>query len=168
MKTLVLDGQPLTLDEIEAVSLGARSVAIAPEALVRMAASRALIEEILAAGETVYGVNTGFGKLSDVRHSGPESLAELQTNLVRSHAGGVGKPLSVGEARAMLLLRANVLAKGLSGCRAVVPELLVALLNAEVSPVIPEKGSVGASGDLAPLAASGAGAHRRRGGDLQG
>jgi histidine ammonia-lyase len=81
-----------------------------------------------------------------------ESLAELQTNLVRSHAGGVGQPLSVGETRAMLLLRANVLAKGLSGCRAVVPELLVALLNAGVSPVIPEKGSVGASGDLAPLA----------------
>ncbi|MGC1461314.1 MAG: histidine ammonia-lyase [Terracidiphilus sp.] len=151
IETLVLDGQPLTPDEIEAVSLQARPVEIAPEALVRMAASRALIEEILAAGETVYGVNTGFGKLSDVRIP-HESLAELQTNLVRSHAGGVGQPLSLGEARAMLLLRANVLAKGLSGCRTVVPELLVALLNAGVSPVIPEKGSVGASGDLAPLA----------------
>jgi histidine ammonia-lyase len=151
MKTLVLDGQPLTLAEIEAVALDARPVEIAAAALERMAASRALIEEILAAGETVYGVNTGFGKLSDVGIA-HESLAELQTNLVRSHAGGVGQPLSVGEARAMLLLRANVLAKGLSGCRTTVPELLVALLNAGVSPVIPEKGSVGASGDLAPLA----------------
>ncbi len=151
MNTLILDGQPLTLTEIEAVSLCACPVAIAPEALVRMNESRALIEEILAAGETVYGVNTGFGKLSDVRIP-HESLAELQTNLVRSHAGGVGQPLSEGESRAMLLLRANVLARGLSGCRVAVPELLVALLNAGVSPVIPEKGSVGASGDLAPLA----------------
>ena len=151
MKTLVLDGKPLTLDEIEAVAVQNCPVAIAPDALDRVAASRELIEQILAAGETVYGVNTGFGKLSDVRIP-RESLAELQTNLVRSHAGGVGAPLSVGEARAMLLLRANVLAKGMSGCRAAVPELLAALLNAGVSPVIPEKGSVGASGDLAPLA----------------
>ena len=151
MKNLILEGQPLTLAEIEAVALDGCAVEIAPEALARVAASRALIEEILAAGETVYGVNTGFGKLSDV--SIPhESLAELQTNLVRSHAGGVGQPLSVSEARAMLLLRANVLAKGLSGCRVAVPELLVALLNAGVSPVVPERGSVGASGDLAPLA----------------
>ena len=82
----------------------------------------------------------------------PNSLAQLQTNLVRSHAGGVGEPLSVGESRAMLLLRANVLAKGFSGCRPALVELLVALLNAGIAPVIPEKGSVGASGDLAPLA----------------
>ena len=116
-----------------------------------MAASRALIEEILAAGETVYGVNTGFGKLAEVRIP-PGSLAQLQTNLVRSHAGGVGRRLSEAESRAMLLLRANVLAKGLSGCRPALVELLVALLNAGVHPVIPEKGSVGASGDLAPLA----------------
>ena len=151
MKTLALDGQPLTLADIEAVSLDGCAVAIAPAALGRVNASRALIEEILAAGEAVYGVNTGFGRLSDVRVP-HESLAELQTNLVRSHAGGVGAPLSAGESRAMLLLRANVLAKGFSGCRAAVPELLVAMLNAGVSPVIPEKGSVGASGDLAPLA----------------
>jgi histidine ammonia-lyase len=110
-----------------------------------------LIESILAAGQTVYGVNTGFGKLSDVRI--PDgSLAQLQTNLVRSHAGGVGQPLSEPESRAMLLLRANVLAKGFSGCRVELVELLLALLNAGVHPVIPEKGSVGASGDLAPLA----------------
>ncbi len=147
----MLDGQALTLAEIEAVALGGRPVGIAATALARVAASRALIEGILAEGQTVYGVNTGFGKLSDVRI--PEgNLAQLQTNLVRSHAGGVGQPLSEGESRAMVLLRANVLAKGFSGCRRELVELLVALLNAAVNPVIPEKGSVGASGDLAPLA----------------
>ncbi len=151
METVILDGQPLKLAEIEAVSIAARPVEIAPAALTRVSQSRASIEEILAAGQTVYGVNTGFGKLSDVRIP-PEKLAELQFNLVRSHAGGVGSPLSEGESRAMLLLRANVLAKGFSGVRPSLLELLVALLNAGVHPVIPEKGSVGASGDLAPLA----------------
>ena len=151
METVVLDGQPLALGEIEAVALAACPVATAPSALARAAESRAIIEEILAAGQTVYGVNTGFGKLSDVRIP-PEKLAELQFNLVRSHAGGVGQPLSEGESRAMLLLRANVLAKGFSGVRPALLELLVSLLNAGVHPVIPEKGSVGASGDLAPLA----------------
>jgi histidine ammonia-lyase len=151
MDTLILNGQPLTLAEIEAVSLMACPVAIAPAALARVSQGRTIIEEILAAGETVYGVNTGFGKLSDVRVSA-ESLAQLQANLVRSHAGGVGQPLSEPESRAMLLLRANVLAKGFSGCRPALVEMLAALLNAGVHPVIPEKGSVGASGDLAPLA----------------
>ena len=151
MDTVVLDGQPLKLAEIEAVSLAGGPVEIARAALGRVAQSRELIEEILAEGQTVYGVNTGFGKLSDVRIP-PEKLAELQFNLVRSHAGGVGSPLSEGESRAMLLLRANVLAKGFSGVRPALLELLVALLNAGVHPVIPEKGSVGASGDLAPLA----------------
>jgi len=151
MEKLVLDGQSLTLAEIEDVALRARPVAIAESALSRVSASRELIEGILAAGQTVYGVNTGFGKLSDV--SVPAgSLAQLQTNLVRSHSGGVGQPLSENESRAMLLLRANVLAKGFSGCRHELVDLLVALLNAGVHPVIPEKGSVGASGDLAPLA----------------
>src|ERR1700691_2391204 len=151
MEPLVLDGQALTLAEIEAVSLCGRPVAIAASALARGRASRGMIEGILAAGQTVYGVNTGFGKLSDVSiPSG--SLAELQFNLVRSHAGGVGQPLAEAEARAMLLLRANVLAKSFSGCRTELLELLVTLLNAGVHPVIPEKGSVGASGDLAPLA----------------
>jgi histidine ammonia-lyase len=151
MEILYLDGQALTLAQIEAVAIGGCKVGIAPAALARMRASRELIEEILAAGQTVYGVNTGFGKLADVRI--PDgSLAQLQTNLVRSHAGGVGQPLSEAESRAMLLLRANVLAVGFSGCRTELVELLVALLNAGVHPVIPEKGSVGASGDLAPLA----------------
>jgi len=151
MESLLLDGQSLTLAQIEAVALHAQPVALAPQANHRIAQSRSLIESILAAGQTVYGVNTGFGKLSDVRI--PDgSLAQLQTNLVRSHAGGVGQPLSEPESRAMLLLRANVLAKGFSGCRVELVELLLALLNASVHPVIPEKGSVGASGDLAPLA----------------
>ena len=151
MDSLVLDGQLLALGEIEAVALWGKHVAISSEATDRVRQGRNLIEEILAAGETVYGVNTGFGKLSDVRIPN-EKLAELQENLVRSHAGGVGEPLSEAESRAMLLLRANVLAKGFSGVRPEVPELLVSMLNAGVHPVIPEKGSVGASGDLAPLA----------------
>jgi histidine ammonia-lyase len=151
MDPLILNGQPLALAEIQAVAQASRHVSLFHAALTRMTESRAQIESILAAGETVYGVNTGFGKLADVRIA-PEHLAQLQTNLVRSHAGGVGEPLSVAESRAMLLLRANVLAKGFSGCRPALVELLVALLNAGVAPVIPEKGSVGASGDLAPLA----------------
>ena len=152
MDFVILDGQPLTLAEIEAVSLQNCPVAIAPAALERVAQSRALIEEILAAGQTVYGVNTGFGKLSDVRIPAG-NLAQLQTNLVRSHAGGVGQPLSRRLSRGpCCCCRANVLAKGFSGCRPALVELLVALLNAGVHPVIPEKGSVGASGDLAPLA----------------
>ncbi len=151
MNAVILNGQSLNLAEIEAVSFNACPVAVAPAAMTRMAQGRALIEEILSAGQTVYGVNTGFGKLSDL-HIPPDSLAKLQTNLVRSHAGGVGRPLSEAESRAMLLLRANVLAKGFSGCRPALVEFLVALLNAGVHPAIPEKGSVGASGDLAPLA----------------
>ncbi len=151
MDLVTLDGQALSLAEIEAVALAGCRVTMASAALSRVAKSRALIEAILAAGQTVYGVNTGFGKLSDVRIA-DDKLAQLQTNLVRSHAGGVGQPLSEAESRAMLLLRANVLAKGFSGCRTELVELLVALLNAGVHPVIPEKGSVGASGDLAPLA----------------
>jgi histidine ammonia-lyase len=151
MEALQLDGQPLTLADIESVSLRRRPVALAPAARERMAVSRALIERIVLSGQTVYGVNTGFGKLADVRISS-DHLAQLQTNLVRSHAGGVGRPLSEPESRAMLLLRANVLAKGFSGSRIELAQLLVDLLNAGVHPVIPEKGSVGASGDLAPLA----------------
>jgi histidine ammonia-lyase len=151
MEPLLLDGQPLTLAEIEAVSLALRPATIAQSAHARIEESRAVIEEIIAAGHVVYGVNTGFGKLSDVRIP-PDRLAELQINLVRSHAGGVGEPLSEAESRAMLLLRANVLVKGFSGVRPAVPGLLVSMLNGGVHPVVPEKGSVGASGDLAPLA----------------
>jgi histidine ammonia-lyase len=151
MDPVILNGQSLTLSEIEAVSIQNNRVEIAPEARARMTASRTTIEKILSEGQTVYGVNTGFGKLSDVRIP-HESLAQLQTNLVRSHSAGVGNPLSEAESRAMLLLRANVLAKGFSGNRPQLVDLLVGMLNARVHPVIPEKGSVGASGDLAPLA----------------
>ena len=148
---LYLDGRPLTLAEIESVAAQSRPVAIASEAVDRVARSRRVIEEILEAGETVYGVNTGFGKLADVRIPA-DKLAQLQTNLVRSHACGLGEPLAEAVSRAMLLLRANVLAKGFSGVRLELLDLLVAMLNAGVHPIIPAKGSVGASGDLAPLA----------------
>ncbi len=151
MEILTLEGQPLSLAELEDVSLHSRPVAISSAARARIAAGRDCIERILAAGQTVYGVNTGFGRLADVKVP-PDKLAALQLNLIRSHAGGVGQPLSQAESRAMLLLRANVLVKGFSGVRPEPVELLVAMLNAGVHPVIPEKGSVGASGDLAPLA----------------
>ena len=117
----------------------------------RVDASRHVVERIVAENQTVYGVNTGFGRLSDLRIE-PNELRDLQLNLVRSHACGLGSPLSIPEARAMLLLRANVLALGYSGCRGVLIEALIEMLNRGVTPVIPEKGSVGASGDLAPLA----------------
>ena len=157
---LLLDGRSLKLAEIESVAIlnrnaEPRQVQIAPEAVARVARSRQVIDSILAPSDgeaqTVYGVNTGFGKLADVRIPA-ERLAQLQTNLVRSHACGLGEPLSEAESRAMLLLRANVLAKGFSGIRVELLQLLVAMLNAGVHPVIPAKGSVGASGDLAPLA----------------
>lgn len=151
MDVLNLRGEPFTLDEIEQVACNRRTVAIEQQTRARVAGNRALIEQIVDAGATVYGVNTGFGKLSDVRIS-HDHLAELQINLVRSHAGGVGDPLSEAESRAMLLLRANVLARGFSGVRPVLLDTLVSMLNAGVHPVIPARGSVGASGDLAPLA----------------
>jgi histidine ammonia-lyase len=148
---LLLAGQPLSLEEISHVALEKRAVALDPAALPRIRESRAVVDGLLARGETAYGVNTGFGKLSDVRIE-PGEVQALQRNLVRSHACGVGDPLPEPEVRAMLLLRANVLAKGLSGVRYELIALLVALLNHRVHPVIPAKGSVGASGDLAPLA----------------
>src|SRR5277367_2352938 len=148
---LELDGQPLSLDQINLVASGSVDAAIALAARQRIAASQAVVERIVTSNETAYGINTGFGKLSDVR-IGPGDLQQLQRNLVRSHACGLGQPLEETEARAMLLLRANVLAKGLSGVRPRLIELLIGLLNRRVHPVIPARGSVGASGDLAPLA----------------
>jgi len=146
-----VNGQRLSLAEVSAVARGAERVVLAEAARGRVAASRRVIEQIIAENRTVYGVNTGFGKLSDVRIA-PSQIRELQLNLVRSHSCGLGDPLSIEEARAMLLLRANVLALGFSGCRPIVVETLIEMLNRGVTPVIPEKGSVGASGDLAPLA----------------
>src|SRR5436189_147999 len=148
---LALDGQKLSLAQIAAVAFGQEPVTLAEAARARVESSQRIVERIVAEGRTVYGVNTGFGKLSDMRIE-PDELHALQLNLVRSHACGVGLPLSEAEARAMVLLRANVLALGYSGCRAVLIEKLIALLTQGVTPLIPEKGSVGASGDLAPLA----------------
>jgi len=146
-----VNGQRLSLAEVSAVARGAERVSLAEAARARIEASRRVIEQIIAENRTVYGVNTGFGKLSDVRID-PSQIRALQLNLVRSHSCGLGDPLSIEEARAMLLLRANVLALGYSGCRPIVVETLIEMLNQRVTPVIPEKGSVGASGDLAPLA----------------
>jgi len=146
-----LNGQTLTLAEIVTVAFGDAPVQISPSARPRILASRKVVEDIIARGTVVYGVSTGFGKLSDVRIQ-HDHLGELQLNLVRSHACGIGNPLSEPEVRAMMLLRANVLALGLSGIRFEIIEMLCKMLNRRVCPVVPEKGSVGASGDLAPLA----------------
>src|SRR5216684_2683644 len=148
---LELDGQKLSLAQISAVANGEGRVTLSNDARTRVERSRRVVEKFIAEGRTVYGVNTGFGRLSDV-HIPTAELRELQLNLVRSTACGVGPPLSESETRAMLLLRANVLSQGLSGARPIVVETLLALLERGVVPVIPEKGSVGASGDLAPLA----------------
>src|SRR5438876_3369501 len=118
---LELDGQKLSLAEVSAVARGAERVSLASTARVRVEKSRAVVEKIIAENRTVYGVNTGFCKLSDIRIDQSE-LRALQVNLVRSHSCGLGNPLSIDEARAMLLLRANVLALGYSGCRAVLIE----------------------------------------------
>jgi histidine ammonia-lyase len=146
-----LTGQPLSLSEIAEVASGQTSIEVAASAHGRIRESRKVIEEIVAKGGVVYGISTGFGKLADVQIPA-DQLRQLQLNLVRSHACGVGKALSVPEVRAMILLRANVLVLGFSGIRLEVIELLCELVNRGVSPFIPEKGSVGASGDLAPLA----------------
>jgi histidine ammonia-lyase len=148
---LILNGQSLTLEEIRNVASRTERVALDPGARDRMARSRATIDRIIEQGLTTYGVNTGFGKLADV-HIPAEDLKRLQLNLVRSHACGLGNPLSEMESTAMMLLRANTLALGFSGARPEVVELIVAMINRGICPVIPEKGSVGASGDLAPLA----------------
>jgi histidine ammonia-lyase len=149
--SLALNGQPLTLEELAAVAYEKITVILHPEARRRMEASRAVVERYLATGATVYGINTGFGKMSEVSIP-PDQLAELQLNLVRSHACGVGDSLTEVDIRGMLLLRANVLAKGTSGVRVLVAEHLLSMLEKNICPVVPARGSVGASGDLAPLA----------------
>src|SRR6516225_1092129 len=146
-----LKGERISLVQLAAVAFGGEAVHISPVARPRILASRKAIEQIVERDAVVYGVNTGFGKLSDVRIPHGE-LRQLQLNLVRSHACGIGHPLSEPEVRAMMVLRANVLALGFSGIRFEVIELLCEMLNRRVYPVVPEKGSVGASGDLAPLA----------------
>ena len=151
MVDLIIDGGSLKLEDVVAVARGSAAVSLAPAAVPRIERARAYIERLLAEDAVVYGVTTGFGKFAEVRVAGADALA-LQRNLVFSHCCGVGEPLGPEETRAMMLLRANVLAKGYSGARLVVLQTLLAALNAGVLPVIPSKGSVGACGDLAPLA----------------
>jgi histidine ammonia-lyase len=146
-----LSGRSLTLAQIASVAEGESHIRLSSGAREQIRGGRAVVERVLGRGEVVYGVNTGFGKLADIRVAGSE-LEALQVNLVRSHACGLGAPLPEQETRALMLLRANVLALGYSGCRVELVETLLQMLEASVHPLIPEKGSVGASGDLAPLA----------------
>jgi histidine ammonia-lyase len=151
IKQILLDGNSLTVETVTAVAIDRAPVALADEARARMLRTRSVVDDIVDRNAVVYGVTTGFGKLSEVAIP-PHRLAELQVNLVRSHASGVGPLLPEREARAMMLLRANVIAKGYSGARPDLVALLCGMLNAGLYPPVPEQGSVGASGDLAPLA----------------
>src|SRR2546427_1816358 len=148
---IVLSGDRLTLEQVGAVARGGARVEIAAEARERVRAARALVDRIAAGDTPTYGINTGFGTLAEV--SIPKTdLRKLQRNLILSHAAGTGAPLPQAEERALMLLRANVLSGGYSGIRETTLELLLEMLQRDVIPVVPEKGSVGASGDLAPLA----------------
>ncbi len=148
---LQLDGNTLSLSDIRDVAARNRPVEITAASLERVAKARALVDKVAAGDEASYGINTGFGTLAEVRIE-KKDLQTLQRNLIVSHAAGVGQPLSIPEARGLLLLRCNVLAKGFSGVRPSTLRLAVEMLNRGVTPVVPERGSVGASGDLAPLA----------------
>ena len=148
---VLIDGDTLRLEEILQVARNEATVELAPAALERVKAARALVDRIAAGDVPTYGINTGFGTLAEVRID-KKDLRDLQRNLILSHAAGVGQPLSIPEARALLLLRCNVLAKGYSGIRPETLALALDMLNHDVVPVVPERGSVGASGDLAPLA----------------
>ena len=145
------DRPTLTLRDVVAVARENATVALAPAALARVRAARTFVERIGEENRTVYGVTTGFGHLSSVKIA-PDQLADLQRNLIRSHSSGVGEPFDIATVRAIMLLLANSLARGHSGVRPAVIELLLGMLNAGVMPIVPTRGSVGASGDLAPLA----------------
>jgi len=151
LNALHINGNDLTLEAVREVAADRRPVLLAADAREVVARARSIVEDIVASNKVAYAITTGVGKLSDVRISG-DQVRELQVNLVRSHAVGVGEPLSISETRAMMLLRANSLSKGYSGVRAVVIDTLCEMLNRGVTPVVPSQGSVGASGDLAPLA----------------
>ncbi len=148
---IVLDGSSLTVGDVVAVAERTEPVRISSFAVSRMHASRARVEDAMCGSTPVYALNTGVGLLANIRLNEPE-LEQMQVNLVRSHCCGVGEPLSTEAVRGMMLIRANVLAKGLSGIRPVIAERICDLLNHDITPVIPSRGSVGASGDLAPLA----------------
>lgn len=149
-KEVRIDGESLTIEDVAEVAYGRAKVLIPENVKAKVEKSRQVLENLLKKGEIIYGVNTGFGFLSNILIS-REKVKELQANLIRSHAAGVGKPLSKEVVRAAMLLRANALAKGYSGVRLEVIETLVEMLNKGVHPIVPSKGSVGASGDLAPL-----------------
>ncbi len=151
MKVLHINGNDLTLDDLRAVVYERRPVMLEPGARLAVDRARAVVEDLVINDRVGYAVTTGVGQLSDVRIA-PDDIRKLQVNLMRSHAVGVGEPLSERVSRAMILLRANSLSKGCSGVRAVVIDTLCEMLNRGVHPVIPSQGSVGASGDLAPLA----------------
>jgi len=151
MKALHINGNDLTLEGVREVAVDGRTVLLAPDAREGVNRARAVVDALVANNQLSYAITTGVGKLSDVRIAG-DQIRELQVNLVRSHAVGVGDPLSTAEIRAMMILRANSLAKGYSGIRASVIDQLCEMLNRRVTPFVPSQGSVGASGDLAPLA----------------
>lgn len=148
--TIILDGASLRINDVVRVARQFEQVALGDAARQRVARCRDVMEE-LAKSKVIYGINTGFGALSNITISSGD-LEDLQLNLIRSHAAGVGPPLPTDVTRAMMVLRANTLAKGLSGVRLQTLETLVAMINFRVHPIVPERGSVGASGDLAPLA----------------
>ena len=145
-----VDGKSLTLDELRQIVYQEQPCELAAAARERVVAARQVILDTLARGEAIYGVNTGFGDLARI-HIPDDQLRTLQERLLVSHAAGVGEPLPDEAVRGMLLLRANTLARGHSGVRPELVELLLAMLDADLLPVVPAKGSVGASGDLAPL-----------------
>jgi len=149
--TLAIDGASLTLEDFTAVADGGKRVTLAAGARQRVLEARRVIERAAAGDAAVYGINTGFGDLANVRIPA-DKLRTLQERLVLSHAAGVGEPLPDAAVRGMLLLRANTLARGHSGVRAEVVDALLALLTHDILPIVPARGSVGASGDLAPLA----------------
>jgi histidine ammonia-lyase len=151
LNALHINGDDLTLEAVHEVSCNRRAVLLSPDAREAVDRARAVVDALVAGNHLAYAITTGVGKLSDVRIAG-DQIRELQVNLVRSHAVGVGEPLPIAETRAMMLLRANSLAKGHSGVRAIVIDTLCEMLNRGVTPFVPSQGSVGASGDLAPLA----------------
>ena len=148
---ILLGDRPLSLAEVEQVARGRATVAVGSDSRARMKKSRTVIDDAVRDGRIIYGVTTGFGELKD-RHIPADQVRELQVNLLRSHRAGVGPPCSRDAVRAMLLLRAASLAHGFSGCRPELVDALLALLERDVTPLVPLQGSVGASGDLAPLA----------------
>ncbi len=150
-ETVQLNGRDLSVADVVSVARGFAPVDIAPDTLPRLRASRAVIEAAASSDRAFYGINTGFGKLASVKIAA-DRLRLLQSNLIHSHASGLGAPLPVDMVRALMVLRANSLVKDTSGVRPLIPERLVEMLNAGIHPVVPEQGSVGASGDLAPLA----------------